>query len=716
MIKDEQIQFFKSKSILVTGATGYIGSSLIKELSRVDCTIYRSTRNLKKLDDPYEEAVSQFVDMQVCLEDISFWEELIPKIDIVFHLAAETSLYKAEDDVNLDFEHNVKPILHLLNTAKKKNKELSVIFAASSTQVGITDSLPINESFSDNPISVYDTHKLFSENYLNLYSHNTSISGVSLRLCNVYGPGVRASSSDRGVINNMVNRAIADKDLTIFEGGEFVRDYVYIDDLIKAFLLAAINANELKGKAYYIGSNRGISINDAFKKIIENVNRIASTDSEIKLVPAPKELHAIENRNVIIDSSLFSSLTGWSCEHTFEEGIEKTVRYFESNKEDRYKDVQDKEPALERIDMAGPWITDLEKKVVQDCMNKGWYNYKYVEKFQAEFAEYHDRKYAVMTPNCTTTIHLLLTAIGVSDDDEVIVPECTWVGSTAGITYLRAKTVFCDIDEDDWCLSPESVEKAITPKTKAIIAVDLYGNMPKMKQLQEIADKHGVYLIEDAAEALGSTLDGVRAGKFGIGSVFSFHRTKTLTTGEGGMLLLDDSSIYERCMFLRDHGRKSDGPAYYNYEITYKYMPFNLQAAVGYAQFLRMDELIEKKHWIFEGFQKEFKGFEGVQLNAEPEGVYNGAWTTGLVWDESFNLSKLEVMKRIEKQDLLARPFFYPLSFLPAYGSMGDRYETINPKAYSISSRGINLPGALNMTMDQIKRYAEGVKKALSDV
>ena len=173
-----------------------------------------------------------------------------------------------------------------------------------------------------------------------------------------------------------------------------------------------------------------------------------------------------------------------------------------------------------------------------------------------------------MTPNCTTAIHLILTALGIGEGDEVILPECTWIASEAPVTYLKATPVFCDIERDNWCLCPESLEKAITAKTKAIIVVDLFGNMPSMELIQSIAGKNSIPLIEDAAEALGSKYNGTRAGKFGIGSVFSFHRTKTLTTGEGGMLILDDDKLFERCMFLRDHGRDPKGPVYYNYEVT----------------------------------------------------------------------------------------------------------------------------------------------------
>jgi len=364
--------------------------------------------------------------------------------------------------------------------------------------------------------------------------------------------------------------------------------------------------------------------------------------------------------------------------------------------------------------MAGPWITDHEINIVGDAMRNGWYenSYDYVEKFQREFAAYHDRKYGIMTPNCTTAIHLLLTALGISEGDEVILPECTWIATGAGITYLRATPIFCDIDSENWCLDPCSVEKLITSRTKAVIAVDLFGNMPHYDNLNELCNHHQIPLIEDSAESVGSTYKGIRAGKFGVGSVFSFHRTKTITTGEGGMLLLDDERLFERCMFLRDHGRKA-GATYYNYEVTYKYMPFNIQAALGYAQFQRIEELVGLKRNQLKMYRERLVEIEDIFLNPEPEGGVNGAWITSVVFGKSHKLKKLEAIEKLAEMNIPARPFFYPLSSLPAYPTARPKYEPMNPVAYDISSRGINLPGSAILTEDQIEWICEGIKKIL---
>ena len=144
------------------------------------------------------------------------------------------------------------------------------------------------------------------------------------------------------------------------------------------------------------------------------------------------------------------------------------------------------------IKMAGPWITDIERDTVSEMMRSGWDNYQYVEKFEAHFAQWHDRKHALMTPCCTHAIHLVLLALDISEGDEVIVPDCTWTGSVAPITYCGAIPVFTDIDKETWCICPHALEKRITEKTKAIIAVDLFGNMPDMKRLEEISNKYSI--------------------------------------------------------------------------------------------------------------------------------------------------------------------------------------------------------------------------------
>lgn len=367
--------------------------------------------------------------------------------------------------------------------------------------------------------------------------------------------------------------------------------------------------------------------------------------------------------------------------------------------------------------MAGPASFDEEdKKIILDAISDdGWYNdrYKYVEKFEKEFAEYHGRKYGLMTPNCTQALNLLIYALGIKQGDEVIVPECTWTGSVAAVACAGAIPVLCDIEEKNWCLNPDEVEKRISEKTKAIIAVDLYGNMPNMDKLKEISSRYNIPLIEDAAEALGSEYKGVKAGKFGVGSVFSFHCTKTITCGEGGILLLDNEALYKKAKFYRDCGRSETEP-YKVLESSLKHMPSNPQAALVYSQFKKIKKIIDKKREILHKYKEKLSNISDLQFNEESIDVYNGVWATSLIFGKSHKINTENIMKELVKLNLPARPFFYPLSSLPAYSKYNTGSKEKNPVAYDISSRGITLPGALILTEENIDEYCNGIKKILN--
>jgi len=369
------------------------------------------------------------------------------------------------------------------------------------------------------------------------------------------------------------------------------------------------------------------------------------------------------------------------------------------------------------IGLADPSITEEDIAAVAETLRKGGedrdYYYDKIKEFESQFAAWHGRKFGVMTPNGTGAIHLALACIGIGPGDEVIVPECTWIASAAPVIYQRAKPVFADIDANSWCLTPESVAKRITARTKAVVVVDLFGNMPEMKELRALCDEAGILLVEDAAQALGSSYKGTRAGKFGVASIFSFHRTKTISTGEGGILLLDDEKLYQRCRVLRDMGRPVPG-SYNNREVAFKYWPSLMQAALGQAQFKRVNELIERKRWIWKSFQKYLDGVPDILLNSERDDTVNGAWCTALVFGKSHELKKDAAMERLTALGLPVRPFYYPLSSLQAFTEYaGDRAAGC-PVAYDTSERAISLPCAFSLTEEQIAHYSNSIMTILN--
>lgn len=358
------------------------------------------------------------------------------------------------------------------------------------------------------------------------------------------------------------------------------------------------------------------------------------------------------------------------------------------------------------IPVSGPSITEKEISYVSEAAANAWYDNAncYNQRFEETFAAYIGVKHAISLPSCTSAIHLSLLALGIGPGDEVIVPDVTWIASAAPVSYVGAVPVFADIDPCSWCLSSQALERTITPRTRAIISVDLYGGMPEMPAIQSIADRHGLVLIEDAAEAFGSEQGGRRAGSFGNAGVFSFHGSKTMTTGEGGMLVTDDDAIEKRVQFLRDHGRPPGDFRFQNAEVAYKYKMSSLQAALGLAQVERAGELVRKKREIFNWYHTRLQDVDGISLNREiPDGL-NSYWMVTVVTSDALSIDKFEIIDRMREAGVDCRPFFSPLSSLPAYRehpSSRDA-EQRNPVSYDISKRGINLPSGLNITESDV--------------
>ena len=373
---------------------------------------------------------------------------------------------------------------------------------------------------------------------------------------------------------------------------------------------------------------------------------------------------------------------------------------------------------MEYIPVAGPWITKKEIDYVADAAAHAWYENAnmYHERFEKAFSHYIGTKYSIALPSCTSAIHLSLLSLGIGNGDEVIVPDLTWIATAAPITYVGANPVFADCDEKTWCISPDAFQECITPRTMAIIPVDLYGNMPEMNAIRDIAHDHDIAIIEDAAEAIGSEYHGKRSGSFGDTGVFSFHGSKTMTTGEGGMLVTDRKDIYDRCLALRDHGRAPGEKMFWNAEVGYKYKMSSLQAALGLAQLERIDELVERKRQIFSWYQENLQAIEGITLNCEPSGTKNSYWMVTAIFSPKLGLFKEDIIQMLKEKGIDSRPFFYPLSSQPAYHSLSSAHEAEvrNTVSYRISPNGVNLPCGMNMTCEHVNYVCNAVKKVVS--
>jgi len=366
-----------------------------------------------------------------------------------------------------------------------------------------------------------------------------------------------------------------------------------------------------------------------------------------------------------------------------------------------------------RIHYTKPSITGLEIRYATDAATNGWGDscYAYIDQFENHFKEHLGVKYAIATSSCTGALHMGLAGLGIGSGDEVIMADTNWIASAAPIVHLGAKPVFVDILPDSWCIDPSKAEAAITPRTRAILAVHLYGNLCDMGRLLEIGEEYGVAIIEDAAEAIGSIYHGRKAGSLGRFGTFSFHGSKTLTTGEGGLFVTDDSDLFEQVLTLSNHGRSRNSlKQFWPDKVGFKYKMSNIQAAIGCAQMLRIDELITRKREILIAYREGLANTKGVHLNPEVDGTTNGAWMPTAVFDRQTKITREGLLEAFINENIDARVFFWPLSSLTMFESIIE-----NTNSWSIPHRAINLPSYHDLTLDEQTRVVDIIKRMLDE-
>jgi len=365
-----------------------------------------------------------------------------------------------------------------------------------------------------------------------------------------------------------------------------------------------------------------------------------------------------------------------------------------------------------RIFYTKPSITDLEVGYATDAAANGWGDqcYAYINRFEELFKRHLGVNYAIATSSCTGALHMGMAALGIGPGDEVIMADTNWIATASPIVHLGAKPVFVDILPDSWCIDPDKAEAAITPKTKAIVAVHLYGNLCGMDRLLAIGEKYGIPIIEDSAEAIGSVYHGKRAGSMGAFGAFSFQGTKTLTTGEGGMFVTYNADLFERVLTLSNHGRaRGQTKQFWSDMAGFKYKMSNIQAAIGCAQMERINSLIQRKREIFSTYREKLADLSGVAMNPEPEGTINGAWMPTVVFSPETGITREKLQSAFAVANIDARVFFWPLSSLPMF-----EYVKNNVNASSLPERAINLPSYHDMKQKDIEEVASLIRTIFS--
>ena len=363
-----------------------------------------------------------------------------------------------------------------------------------------------------------------------------------------------------------------------------------------------------------------------------------------------------------------------------------------------------------KVPVNEPVITDEAKKYAFDAIETGWISSsgEYIGKFEKAFADYVGRKHAITTTNGTTALHLALAGLNIGKGDEVIVPDFTIVSCLNAVLYTGATPVFIDIDPETYSLDPKLLEGLITDKTKAIMPVHIYGHSADMDPILEIAEKHGIPIIEDAAEVHGATYKGKRCGSFGKVSVFSFYSNKIVTTGEGGMVLTDDDDLADEMRLLMNLAH-SPGKRFWHERVGFNYRMTNVQAAIGLGELEHIDEFLAHKKWMGEEYTNRLSDISGLIFPITKDYAENVYWMYGLRVTDGSGVSRDDMRARLLEKGVDTRGFFIPLSSQP----IAAEYKTHEcPVSAEVSATGFYLPSGLALSEEQIEYVCDAVHKA----
>ena len=359
-----------------------------------------------------------------------------------------------------------------------------------------------------------------------------------------------------------------------------------------------------------------------------------------------------------------------------------------------------------------PLLNGNEKKYLNNCIETGWISSEgpYVKEFEEKFSERAGRKFEIAVCNGTAALEAAVIAAGVKKGDEVILPSFTIISCASSIIRAGAIPVLVDSEEDNWNMNVNQIRKKITNKTTAIMIVHIYGLPVDIDPVLKLAEEFNLKIIEDAAELIGQTYKGKPCGSFGDVSTFSFYPNKHITTGEGGMIVTDDPEIESRCRSLRNLCFKPE-KRFVHDELGFNFRMTNLQAALGLAQFERLDEFINRKRWIGRLYNEQFRNFPYFNIPLEKsEFAENIYWVYGILLNEKSKMNAEEIMKLLNQKNIGTRPFFYPMHLQPVFKKMGLFKNEKYPVSEKLSEFGFYIPSGLALTEDQIITSAEALK------
>lgn len=371
-----------------------------------------------------------------------------------------------------------------------------------------------------------------------------------------------------------------------------------------------------------------------------------------------------------------------------------------------------------------PLLGGRELEYVTECVRTGWVSSagRFISEFEEQWASYCGRRYGVAVSNGTVALQLAVACLGLKPGDEVIMPTFTIISCALAVLYNGGVPVLVDSDPETWCMDISHIEAKITPRTKAVMPVHIYGHPVDMDHVLELADKYGLAIVEDSAEAHGAEyLSGrdthnstwLRCGSFGNLSCFSFYANKLITTGEGGMVLTDDPQLAEKARSMRNLSFSPE-QRFRHEELGFNFRMTNLQAALGLAQLERMEKIVARKRWMGQEYTRRLKDIEGLQLPVEKPWTHNVYWMYGVVLSEERGMDARQFAQRLREHGVDTRPFFLGMHEQPVFHKMGLFGDEHYPVAERIARQGLYLPSGLALTEEQLVRVCDVVHEVLS--
>ena len=636
--------------VLVTGGSGFLGRAVVAHLLEESVDVHLILRPSSRIDAVTRNRVRITETKDIFEEDYDWWENTLNGIDVVVHLAW---------DISKTYVTNPKNIFCCVGTLRLveaiKRSQVSH-FVGIGTCLEYKPSVgPLRTADGTEPNTIYGAAKLTTYVVARKILENTPVTMTWCRLFYLTGEGQRSDA----LVPRVIDAFQTGKPIVIANPSSII-DVLSVADAGQSI---ARRVFEPTDRVFNVCSGDGHSVRSVVEKL----------RSDSKFPEAVSYLRMEDQA----EPDVWVGVPTWR---------------------------DDESVTMSKIGYTRPSINSSDVSAVAKAAATSWGTQRdqYLELFENQFASVVGAKFALATSSATGALHLVLAAMGLTANDEVILADTNWVATLAPIEYLNATPVFVDVENDTLCIDPEQIREKVTNKTRIIIATHLYGNLCDMDAIKAIAELHHLLVVEDAAEALGSFYKERHAGTLADVGVFSFHGSKTMTTGEGGMIVTDDVALYQELRILSEHGRSLasyHSGMFIPERIGFKYKMSDLQAALGLSQLKRFKSLVVRKREVLDNYRELLKSENKISLNERKPNCVSGAWMPVVRWDESYGIQADHVINAMRTQGVEARPLFRPLSTL----DLGYR-DNKSLVGQTACLYGMNLPSYHDMTdTDQVR-------------